>query len=900
MKLHRNVLFAGVLAFGVAACGDDVTVVDPPPPPVPALVVSLTPSNATVNAGEVADFAVGVSGGEPGAAASWTCASSNTSVATVAQTATGCRATGVASGNASVTATVTKGGDSASAGAQIAVRQIVPATVSIANVTNLAGTPQNLTNVVGQINVTANVAANDQTLTRLELVVSDADGSNPQVVASQEFSAGAFAQDEDDAAGSIQQIQLSFNTADFTIDADAGVGVPRHLNGPRRLSARIFVAGGAAGSPAAQNTVNVTLNNADTFIMQVANSGNTAMDNTGQIWVNGDITVTAMPLMFSGRTVSSATLDVAADAAGFATIAAAGGNALVTSGPPFTATWTNTATGARRVNNIEPGAALGVVRASVLSDGSAGPNTLPAAPGNSAAGNFFRLDNMAPSMTDMDRAVRASRWVNASWSLTGAGGAAVNNITVTDNGVGGITLTRAAGTTTANVETVANAGDLAESATDNTYVLRITATDALGNSNTRWFDGTAAGAANNAAGQTAANATGRFGVDNTPPTIAFTGSSAANAATTGALTYNFLVSDPVNSAGGAAGFDATSTQGSSIRTAPAATACAFGAGGNCTFSPLPTTPMIIGVGGDAVNYPNATTVGYFNNTFRVVDRAGNASETLNRMGLSDNVAPVLGTVAVSGSLAGGQPATFAVAATDNLNLGSARVFQTWGAITVEMQAPITLGTFGTPLNETEATVTATAPFIRGLQNTDGANNPAGAFSDANNVRFDVRDLAANQTSANGPIAFARPVGAKATFDATWAFAHTRAPAAGNICIPTATACPGGNLTQVAFTPTVAGPIANDLTNVPFTSVVIVWRRVGGTDWFRLNTTSAASATDVGANRTWTFGSVAFAPTAGFDGLGAGANQDYEFVAIGVDAQGDALMSQVVNVNVFRP
>jgi uncharacterized protein YjdB/protocatechuate 3,4-dioxygenase beta subunit len=114
-------LFAGVLAMGVAACGDDVTVTEAPPPPPPPLTVSMTPSNASVTVGESAVFAVGVSGGAEGAQATWTCSSSNTSVASVAVTAAGCRATSVAAGTASITATVTKGNQSANAGAQLTV-----------------------------------------------------------------------------------------------------------------------------------------------------------------------------------------------------------------------------------------------------------------------------------------------------------------------------------------------------------------------------------------------------------------------------------------------------------------------------------------------------------------------------------------------------------------------------------------------------------------------------------------------------------------------------------------------------------------------------------------------------------------------------------------------------------
>ena len=39
-KFTRFTLFAGLLAFGLAACGDDVQVVQPDPPPPPLVVVN--------------------------------------------------------------------------------------------------------------------------------------------------------------------------------------------------------------------------------------------------------------------------------------------------------------------------------------------------------------------------------------------------------------------------------------------------------------------------------------------------------------------------------------------------------------------------------------------------------------------------------------------------------------------------------------------------------------------------------------------------------------------------------------------------------------------------------------------------------------------------------------------
>ena len=124
MKLSRSALMAGLLALGVAACGDDVEVitpVPPPPPPPPPLVASMAPASADVAVGSSVVFAVNASGGVAGEAASWTCSSSNTGIATASTTSSGCQATGVAAGGVTITAAVTKGNETANVGSQLTV-----------------------------------------------------------------------------------------------------------------------------------------------------------------------------------------------------------------------------------------------------------------------------------------------------------------------------------------------------------------------------------------------------------------------------------------------------------------------------------------------------------------------------------------------------------------------------------------------------------------------------------------------------------------------------------------------------------------------------------------------------------------------------------------------------------
>jgi Fe2+ transport system protein FeoA len=102
-KFTRFTLFAGLMAFGLAACGDDVQVVDPPPPPPPPLVVALQPGSLAINVGESQDIAVNVSGGDGAITPTVACSASNNAI-TVTTVGSVCRVVGVTEGG---TATVT-------------------------------------------------------------------------------------------------------------------------------------------------------------------------------------------------------------------------------------------------------------------------------------------------------------------------------------------------------------------------------------------------------------------------------------------------------------------------------------------------------------------------------------------------------------------------------------------------------------------------------------------------------------------------------------------------------------------------------------------------------------------------------------------------------------------------
>jgi hypothetical protein len=125
---------AAALAL-LAGCGDDVTVPITPPPPA---TIAISPATATANVGDTPLFAVSVTNGT--ATTTFTCRSSNTAVATVAQSANGCTATAVNPGQTTVSAVL---GNGNSASAQLTVNAR-PAAIA-----NLALTPNAVSLAVG-------------------------------------------------------------------------------------------------------------------------------------------------------------------------------------------------------------------------------------------------------------------------------------------------------------------------------------------------------------------------------------------------------------------------------------------------------------------------------------------------------------------------------------------------------------------------------------------------------------------------------------------------------------------------------------------------------------------------------------------------------------------------------
>ena len=110
-----------LLFAGCSESGTPAPTAPTPPPPPPPLAASFSPAADTVETGQTVEFTLEITGGDPSAEPAWTCASADTTVASSAETASGCSATGTGTGTTTIAATVTRGALTATASASLVV-----------------------------------------------------------------------------------------------------------------------------------------------------------------------------------------------------------------------------------------------------------------------------------------------------------------------------------------------------------------------------------------------------------------------------------------------------------------------------------------------------------------------------------------------------------------------------------------------------------------------------------------------------------------------------------------------------------------------------------------------------------------------------------------------------------
>ncbi|MEO6447479.1 MAG: Ig-like domain-containing protein, partial [Gemmatimonadaceae bacterium] len=596
-----------------------------------------------------------------------TYASSNTAVATVSSTGL---VTAVGNGTAIITTTASTSTNSLSATTTI---NIASASVSISTIT--AGglsMPVNLANVAGQIEVTLNIAAGNQTLDSVRVMLGN------QPAATQVFTVNGAPS---------APVTLSINTAAYTINADS-TATASFLNGTTGVSAQLFTQGSAG--PTASNTINLTLNNADTFHQRWSVPTSSTTGPNGFIWYGGAITLNVIPVIYSGNTVTSVTF-------GLANCSSA--NVTDTSSP-FVATFTCSTT---QNANVTP-----VVTSSIFASGNPGPTAPNFA--NQAQVVAVRLDNVGPSGSFVLTNVAPDNWI---------GGPAVASsnwyqyvTAVTDAGVGAGDSTnyvfqyddRATLADTTWVTNTANPSNVPENAVDFTnsaYAERVFLFDKLGNRTVVYLGGGA-----NPGAQL-------YGVDVTPPTLEYlTTALEPNIvlpATDTLGNTKILTNDPgiANTIPAyvalfgeryrdtRSGFSTLLNNGQSrriTRLAPSGVTCALGTGASCAFvtSLGAIDPAFPTYRRDATTIygsyvPSATpsdSSGYYTYETFVMDRAGNKSATISKT-IAVDVGPAQITgIGVPASLTGAATVAFTPTGTDDLEIFDGALALTYPNMTV--------------------------------------------------------------------------------------------------------------------------------------------------------------------------------------------------------------------------
>lgn len=735
---------------------------------------------------------------------------------------------------------------------------------------------------------------------------------------------------EDGTVIATPSTQLIFNNTNFLNVTYAGSkGPATGGNAPRSLApAGSAWHGGDITFTVLSVNYGATANNVANATIQITSSGN---------GVNGLAGCTTTGVLATDPTISST--DGGLGGVNFPGCAPASASKTVnaTAGAPFTVVFPANATlTAGGVQNVEDIFTIAVN--SVTTGGQAGPiciNPTPVLnPQGPACGLFFqnplRVDNLAPRVTILN-IIRPNQYYNSTFVPSqGAQGVAAACAANTpcartvDYGVDlqtatGNTTFQAGPTTATLVDVTAGFGTLPESPVSTTNLFAVTTMDALQNSRQVFATTTNTTVTTNAASATVQ----KFGIDNTAPTQAVAGppNNSTNCAvgpsnpTTCSPTPTWTIT--FTDAGiGPSGFNANPVTVKLERILATGTTCHnpdTGAAISCT-----TNSGFVADDG-IVTLP-AGVDGYFRLTAFVTDAAGNQSTQTVILTLEDYTPPVAGGIASPATLVGGTAATFSSALIDNVELGDvlgATVFAGAGVTLVDSRQAI--GTYGVDaiVNTSPGTFNI-AQFVRSVETTTGAGLPTGAVSPATNFEYAARDVAGVQLNtivadgcpaagaADGTttqncilrqvdITAAVNLGSNNTFPAFTAlntanglnalhglFVH-QAPSNATVC--TDGSCAVGIPSNTTLSATITGPAATFAS--PFSRVVFYMLDANGR-WTPIGTGSVAVSDNTVLNtRTFTY-SFVWTPT----GLG-----DYvaPVVAIGVDGNGSALVSQQQNV-----
>jgi hypothetical protein len=975
MKLHRSGLIGLALSLSIVAACEDKTDIVIPPPPDPALTLNLVPDNLDLFVGGTGQLVAVVSGGAAGTPRTATFTSSNEAVATV--DANGL-VTGVSPGSAQITARATA--DNAVADvSNVTVSQdpaTVPPTVSIKSVTvGNTLTPVPINNVMGQIDITANLdVPQGAQISAVEWLIDDT------VVCRQTFSTGSadLAANADEAQAQVELV-CSVNTAEF----DAGTGVATFLNGPHQVRVRVIGAQGTvvAEAPPTQFS-QLVFNNVNFIVANIASSRGSAVGGNGprslapagSLWHAGDITFELLSVNFGAPSLNIQNATVFLTSSGLGVTGAPGcvtTNSLATdptisstdggagdvnfpgcaagsvtrtvagaTGAPFSVTFPeNAAVTANGLANVEEIWTITIT--SVTAGGQAGPiciNPDPVAnpagplcgvtalPGGTGFVNPLRVDNLAPRITQLN-VVRANQYFNEAFvpsHTVGSAACIAPCARTVDYGVdrqaeAGNATFQAGAALASLVDVTAGFGPLPETQVSTTNLFQLTIRDALGNSRVRI-------ATADPTTTTATNALGAallFGIDNTAPTLTITAgppnlstncpvppSNPAACAGLGGWVVSF------SDAGvGPSGFNVNPVSTRLERILSTGTVC---------LHPDTGAAVVCATNAGFVADDGISTIpavdGYYQLTVFVSDAAGNRSAETVRLTLRDVVAPVVGGIASPATITGGGAVSFSSSLTDNVELGDLLPHTRFNGF--ELAEPRqTIGTYGVDVfNPSDAGVVTIASFIHSVEGTSGAGLPAGGPTQASVFGYAVRDVAGAElgdpcpaagaadgattqnctlrhVNISAAVATSNPVTTYAALNTLNAanaahglFAH-QAPSALTVCtLATGNCTPATTPKSTTLSVTLTGP-AGTFAN-PFSRVNFYFQDASGRWVFIGQGTVNVTDNTVLDTRTYTFSNV-WTPTNHPQSPGA-----VNVIAIGVNATGAALVSQVQVVNLI--
>jgi len=827
-----------------------------------------------------------------------------------------------------------------------------PASVSILSITGAGGlnAPVNNAAVAGAVNVSLNVSAGGQTVTKVALTINGVEVDN-QTFTSAQAAALRAASDAAVATQSVPATIVFFvNTArNITGGGTCPTGVTANsgntcwANGAYTIGANLYtVAGGATPSNTAKNATNVTFANTDGFSVAVTGT-NSAVDATGYRWIGGGaVTFAATPVIYSGLAIGSVTASLAANTATGTTCAA------------FPAGNGNATTATAGVYSIAVAYAGGVSPAGCTTtfpnmpvitavDGN-GNNMTLATNGivNTQAG--VRLDNVAPSVPAFigfgtANFTRTGNWINDAvvFNATndGATAAQANNwigTASTDAGIGlgaagaGITYTVTQGANGANLNAarfgtgtpLTSSASLAPSAGNAAYCAVVTATDALGNRTTQ----PAAGAACGGTTQSVA-----FGVDRYAPIVTFAAGQTNNTATNAfaSPTYTMSVTDTGVVGNSQFGAVATNVSASTVRRVAAGTTTTIATAGGGAYP------------GVTIDLSGQATAGYYTTNVTAKDQAGNSTTTAApRVGELDTTVPVILAVTQSAvSFQNASSPTFNTAATDNMDLWRGWWTLPYGA-SPTLQFEMGNTTFNTFNTSPAVTASAnpwqlTIPFYAPSMQTMGPGGagvtavPAAAGDSATvNAGTALTGIVANvQDMNNGAQSFAGATGTVSTaayapvnVTASGAGALAAWPAIGagvftsvtKIYVASSADAAPGNVSRTGAT--AGSPLSTNLTltmtgafgaTAPTIARLEFWGQCGAvtaTNWVMIGSAQTSPAinsqVDNGAVRTWTWPSVTWTP-----GTSCGAAGAKNITAVLYNATGQGLATVIKQVTLVN-